>query len=145
MRLGDRDRQLLRIVAVLLAIYLAMQVFAQIWQAVAIVADVLLIFVVAFLMLIVGRAMWERLLMRLPPQRRAEAEILRESTDRAFGGFVRGSLLLGTIYGIATFIILLALRVPFEGVLAIVSGLTVIIPFFGPIIAIILVLGVTAR
>src|SRR5438093_2237183 len=273
MRLGDRDRQLLRIVAVLLAIYLAMQVFAQIWQAVAIVADVLLIFVVAwalayilgplvdrvdrttpldrtmsvvlvyvgvfvflaatlglviapvsqqladfsnrapeygaaaaqavvnaqlrlqdlglhvdlaelygtlpqrlgsiassyaadilgvlsatagalfnltlvliiaFLMLIDGRAMWERLLMRLPPQRRAEAEILRESTDRAFGGFVRGSLLLGTIYGIATFIILLALRVPFEGVLAIVSGLTVIIPFFGPIIAIIPVLGVTA-
>jgi len=103
-----------------------------------------LVLIIAFLMLIDGRAMWERLLMRLPPQRRGEAEILRESTDRAFGGFVRGSLLLGTIYGIATFIILLALRVPFEGVLAIVSGLTVIIPFFGPIIAIIPVLGVTA-
>jgi predicted PurR-regulated permease PerM len=273
MRLGDRDRQLLRIVAGLLAIYLAMQVFAQVWQAVAIVADVLLIFVVAwafafilgplvdrvdrttpldrtmsvvvvyvgvflfltvvlsmviapvsqqltefvnrapeygaasaqavvnaqgrlqelglhvdlaeaygtlpqrigaiasayaadilgvltatagaifnltlvliiaFLMLIDGRAMWERLLRRLPPQRRAEAELLRESTDRAFGGFIRGSLLLGTIYGVATFLILLGLGVPFEGVLAIVSGLTVIIPFFGPIIAFLPVLGVTA-
>jgi predicted PurR-regulated permease PerM len=273
MRLGDRDRQLLRVVAVLLATYLAMQVFGQVWQAVAIVADVLLIFVVAwalayilgplvdrvdrgtaldrtmsvlvvyvgvfvflaivlsmviapvsqqltdfvnsapeygaaaaqavvvaqqrlnelglhvdlaeaygslpqrlgaiasayaadilgvlsatagalfnitlvliiaFLMLIDGRAMWERLLMRLPAQRRAEAELIRESTDRAFGGFIRGSLLLGTIYGVATFLILLALRVPFEGVLAIVSGLTVIIPFFGPIIAFIPVIGVTA-
>jgi len=273
MRLGDRDRQLLRIVAVLLAAYLAMQVFAQVWQAVAIVADVLLIFVVAwalayilgplvdrldrstrldrtmsvvlvyigvflvtavvlsmviapvsqqltdfsnrapeygaaaaqavinaqgrlhdlginvdladaygtlpqrigaiasayaadilgvlsatagalfnltlvliiaFLMLIDGRAMWDRLLARLPAQRRAEAELLRESTDRAFGGFIRGSLLLGAIYGIATFVILLALGVPFEGVLAIVSGLTVIIPFFGPIIALIPVLAVTA-
>ena len=48
MRLGDRDRQLLRIVAALLAIYLAMQVFGQLWQAIAIVADVLLIFVVAW-------------------------------------------------------------------------------------------------
>jgi len=273
MRLGDRDRQLLRIVAVLLIAYLALQVFAQLWQAIAIVADVLLIFVVAwalafvlgplvdrvdratpldrtmsvvvvyigvfvfmaivlsmvvapvsqqlaefstrapeygqaaaqavvnaqvrlqdlgirvdlaeaygtlpqrlgaiasayaadilgvltatagalfnvtlvliiaFLMLIDGRAMWERLLLRLPERWRSDAELLRESTDRAFGGFIRGSLLLGTIYGVATFLILFVLRVPFEGVLAIVSGLTVIIPFFGPIIALIPVIGVTA-
>jgi len=48
MRLGERDRQLLRIVAVLLAIYLGMAVFAQVWQAVGAVADVLLIFVAAW-------------------------------------------------------------------------------------------------
>jgi len=39
---------------------------------------------------------------------------------------------------------LVLFSIPFSGVLAIVSGLTVIIPFFGPIIAIIPVLGVTA-
>ncbi|HLQ04379.1 MAG TPA: AI-2E family transporter [Verrucomicrobiae bacterium] len=273
MRLGERDRQLLRIVGVLLAIYLGMAVFAQVWQAVGAVADVLLIFVaawaisyllapivnridertpldrtfsvvlvyvglfvvviavlslviapltqqlsdfttrapeygalaaqavlnaqaalqnigirvdleqlygtlpqrvgaiassyaadilgvvsatagaffnltlvliIAFIMLIDGDAMWRRFVLRLPPERRREAELLRESTDRSFGGFLRGSLLLGTIYGFATLAYLVLFGVPFAGVLAIVSGLTVIIPFFGPIIAMIPVLGVTA-
>src|SRR5229473_1689278 len=238
MRLGERDRQLLRIVGVLLAIYLGMAVFAQVWQAVGAVADVLLIFVaawaisyllapivnridertpldrtfsvvlvyvglfvvviavlslviapltqqlsdfttrapeygalassyaadilgvvsatagaffnltlvliIAFIMLIDGDAMWRRFVLRLPPERRREAELLRESTDRSFGGFLRGSLLLGTIYGFATLAYLVVFGVPFAGVLAIVSGLTVIIPFFGPIIAMIPVLGVTA-
>ena len=273
MRLGDTDRQLLRIVAVLLAAYLGLQVFAQLWQAIGAIADVLLIFVaawalayllspivsrvdevtpldrtfsvvvvyvalaifvvavlslviaplsqqladfstrapefgalaaqavlnaqttlqsvgvhvdlaelystlpqrigavasayaadilgvvsatagaffnltliliIAFIMLIDGDAMWRRFVLRLPPDRRREAELLRESTDRSFGGFLRGSLLLGTIYGIATFAYLVVFGVPFAGVLAIVSGLTVIIPFFGPIIAMIPVLGVTA-
>ncbi len=48
MRLGDRDRQLLRIVGVLLAVYLGLQVFAQLWQAIGSIADVLLIFVAAW-------------------------------------------------------------------------------------------------
>ncbi len=273
MRLTDNDRQLLRIVAALLIVYLAIQVFAQIWQAVATVADVLLVFVaawaiayllsplvrrvdertpldrtlsvvvvyvalgvvivvgtslvfapltqqlsdfvarapeysalaaqavlnaqttlqsaglkvdltelygtlpqrvgaiagsyaadilgvvsatagaffnltliliIAFIMLIDGDSLWRRFLLRLPADRRREAELLRESADRSFGGFIRGSLILGTMYGIATLAYLVAFGIPFAGVLAIVSGLTVIIPFFGPIIAMIPVLGVTA-
>ncbi len=273
MRLTSRDRQLLRIVGVLLAIFLFMQVFAQIWQAVGAVADVLLIFVgawaiayllaplvqridratpldrtlsvavvyvalavvlvvglaivvaplsaqlsdfaarapeygtragdavqgaqktlndvglkvdlsdlvgqlparigalgaayaadilgvisatagaffnltlvliIAFLMLIDGDALWRRFLLRLPPGRRHEAELLRESADRSFGGFIRGSLVLGAIYGVATLVYLVIFGIPFAGVLSVVSGLTVIIPFFGPIIAMIPVIGVTA-
>ena len=103
-----------------------------------------LVLIIAFIMLIDGDALWRRFVLRLPPDRRREAELLRESADRSFGGFIRGSLLLGVIYGIATLAYLTAFGVPFSGVLAIVSGLTVIIPFFGPIIAMIPVLGVTA-
>ena len=103
-----------------------------------------LILIIAFLMLIDGDALWRRFVLRLPAQRRREAELLREAVERSFGGFIRGSLLLGALYGLATFIYLSLFGVPFSGVLAIVSGLTVIIPFFGPIIAMIPVLGVTA-
>src|SRR5439155_991631 len=156
MRLTDNDRQLLRVVAVLFAAFLAIQVFVLMWQAIGTVADVLLIFVVAwalayllgplvrrideatpfdrtisviiaFLMLIDGDPLWRRFLARLPTDRRREAEMFRESADRSFGGFIRGSLILGTIYGIATFLILVAFGVPFAGVLAVVSGLTMII------------------
>jgi len=103
-----------------------------------------LILIIAFLMLIDGDALWRRFVLRLPVPRRREAELLREAVERSFGGFIRGSLLLGAIYGVATFAYLSLFGVPFSGVLAIVAGLTVIIPFFGPIIAMIPVLGVTA-
>lgn len=103
-----------------------------------------LVLIIAFIMLIDGGGLWRRFILRLPLERRREATLLRESADRSFGGFIRGSLLLGTIYGIATLVYLVLFNIPFSGVLAIVSGLTVIIPFFGPIIAMITVLAVTA-
>ncbi len=103
-----------------------------------------LVLIIAFLMLIDGDQLWRRFVHRLPVARRREAELFRDSADRSFGGFIRGSLLLGTIYAIATLIILVAFAVPFAGVLAVVSGLTMVIPFFGPIIAIVPVLAVVA-
>lgn len=103
-----------------------------------------IVLIVAFLMLIDGDQLWRRFVHRLPAARRREAELFRDSADRSFGGFIRGSLILGTIYGFATLVILVILAVPFAGVLAVVSGLTMVIPFFGPIIAIVPVLAVAA-
>jgi predicted PurR-regulated permease PerM len=102
-----------------------------------------LVLIIAFIMLIDGDRLWQRFIGVLTPELRSEAELLRQSADRSFGGFIRGSLLLGVIYGVATLVILVVLGVPFAGVLAVFSGLTMIIPFFGPIIAEIPVLGVT--
>jgi len=56
---------------------------------------------------------------------------------------VRGSLLLGLFYGVATVLYLAPLGVPFAGVLAVIAGLAVIIPFFGPIIAMVPVIAIT--
>ena len=105
--------------------------------------NVTLVLIIAFIMLIDGDALWRELTGLLSEELRSEAELLRQSADRSFGGFIRGSLLLGLIYGVATLLILATLGVPFAGVLALVSGVTVIIPFFGPIIAMLTVLAVT--
>ncbi len=105
--------------------------------------NVTLVLIIAFLMLNDGDTMWRRFTRVLPPELGSEAELLRQSADRSFGGFIRGSLILGAIYSIATLMILVFLGVPYAGVLALVSGLTMVIPFFGPIIAIIPVLAVT--
>jgi predicted PurR-regulated permease PerM len=102
-----------------------------------------LVLIIAFIMLIDGDQLWRRFIAALSPELRSEAELLRQSADRSFGGFIRGSLILGLIYGVATLAILVPLGVPFAGVLALLSGLTMIIPFFGPIIAEIPVLAVT--
>jgi len=109
----------------------------------AIFFNVTLVLIIAFLMLNDGDTMWRRFARVLPPDLASEAELLRQSADRSFGGFIRGSLILGVIYGLATLIILVLLGVPYSGVLALVSGLTMVIPFFGPIIAMIPVLAVT--
>lgn len=105
-----------------------------------IVFDLLLVLIIAFLMLMDGDALWNRFTGLLSEELRSESELLRISIDRAFGGFIRGSLILGLIYGIATLVILVAFRVPFSGVLSVFSGLFVMIPFFGPILALVPVL-----
>ena len=109
----------------------------------AVFFNVSLVLIIAFLMLNDGDKMWHRFTRVLSPELGSEAELLRQSADRSFGGFIRGSLILGVIYAIATLMILVPLGVPYAGVLALVSGLTMIIPFFGPIIAMIPVLAVT--
>ncbi|MDP9253021.1 MAG: AI-2E family transporter [Chloroflexota bacterium] len=109
----------------------------------AIFFNVSLVLIIAFLMLNDGDSMWHRFTRALSPELASEAELLRQSADRSFGGFIRGSLILGVIYAIATLVILVPLGVPYAGVLALVSGLTMIIPFFGPIIAMIPVIAVT--
>jgi len=110
----------------------------------AVFFNVTLVLIIAFLMLTDGDTMWHRFTRVLSPELQSEAELFRQSTDRSFGGFIRGSLVLGLIYGVLTLIILVALGVPYAGVLAFVSGLTMVIPFFGPIIAIIPVVTVTS-
>lgn len=108
-----------------------------------IIFDLLLVLIIAFLMLLDGDTLWNRFTGMLSQELRSEFELLRMSSDRAFGGFIRGSLILGLIYGVATLLILAPLGVPFSGVLAVVSGLFVMIPFFGPILAMVPVLGIT--
>jgi predicted PurR-regulated permease PerM len=102
--------------------------------------DLLLVLIIAFLMLLDGDALWNTFTGMLSKELASEAELLRMSSDRSFGGFIRGSLILGVIYGFATLLILVAFGVPFSGVLAVFSGLFVMIPFFGPILALIPVL-----
>ena len=109
----------------------------------AVLFDATLVLIIAFIMLIDGDAIWQRFTRALTPELRSEAELLRQSADRSFGGFIRGSLLLGLIYGVATLALLVAFGVPFAGILATLSGLAMIIPFFGPIIAEVPVLLVT--
>lgn len=109
----------------------------------ALLFNVTLVLIIAFLMLIDGGAMWRRFTVALPDGIRGEAELFRQSADRSFGGFLRGSLLLAVIYGTGTALTLAPLGIPFAGVLAVFAGLAMIIPFFGPFIALVPVLLIT--
>ena len=55
-------------------------------------------------------------------------------TDTTFGGFIMGKLLDSLIIGILTFFVLAIFRMPYYQLIAVIVGVTNIIPFFGPII-----------
>jgi predicted PurR-regulated permease PerM len=97
--------------------------------------NITLVAVVSFFMLVDGDRLWRDFVRVLPADLTSEAELLRMSADRSFGGFLRGQLLLGLAYGLIIWIVLAGLGVQFALLLAIASGLLMIIPFFGAIIA----------
>ena len=114
---------------------IASQSVAIVGATLNLLLDVTLIAIVAFFMLIDGERLWLDLLTVLPPDLRSEAELLRYSADRSFGGFLRGQLILGFLYGLVVLIALVLLKVPYAALLGLVSGLLMVIPFFGGIIA----------
>ncbi len=71
----------------------------------------------------------------LPLASRGFAERGGDHLTRAFGGFVRGQVILGCIYALAVAAISLWAGLPWTPLLALVSGLAMVIPWFGPFIA----------
>src|SRR2546428_4062104 len=61
-----------------------------------------LVLIIALIMLIDGGQLWRGFLRRLTPELQSEAELLRQSADRSFGGFIPGAVLVGLIYRVGT-------------------------------------------
>lgn len=81
----------------------------------------------------------ERSLLALTPHKHRDyAKDLFRRMQRRMGRWVQGIFALSTFIGISTFIILLVLKVDFALTLAIVAGILEVVPFLGPILAIVL-------
>ena len=55
-------------------------------------------------------------------------------TDRVFGGFFAGKLLDSLINGILCFIFMIVFKMPYPLIIAVIVGVTNVIPYFGPFI-----------
>jgi predicted PurR-regulated permease PerM len=90
-----------------------------------------------------GRTWTDRMIATRPPEQR---ERLRRSLDRmaaAVGGYVAGALTIALIAGVATYVVLLILGVPFRAPLAVIAGLFSLLPLVGATIAAVLIAIVT--
>jgi predicted PurR-regulated permease PerM len=90
-----------------------------------------------------GRAWIDAAIASRPAEQR---ERLRRSVDHmasAVGGYVAGAMTIAVIAGVATYIVLAILGVPFKGPLAVVAGLFSLIPLVGATIAAVLIGVVT--
>ncbi|HEU0024195.1 MAG TPA: AI-2E family transporter [Thermoleophilaceae bacterium] len=103
----------------------------------------LTILVLTAFMLGSGRQWIDAALQLRPPEQR---ERLERSIDRiagAVGGYVAGALFIAFIAGLATYIVLWILGVPFRAPLAVIAGLFSLLPLVGATIAAVLIGVVT--
>ncbi|MBQ8397119.1 MAG: AI-2E family transporter [Clostridia bacterium] len=70
----------------------------------------------------------------LPKERVQSLWELATYTDHTFGGFIVGKLLDSLIIGILSFFVFAIFKMPYYPLLAVIVGVTNVIPFFGPFI-----------
>ncbi len=90
-----------------------------------------------------GRGWVDWLISTRPPEQRDRLRRSLENMAGAVAGYVAGALSIALIAGVATFIVLTILGVPFAAPLAVIAGLFSLIPLVGATIAAILIGVVT--
>jgi len=86
-----------------------------------------------------GRRWTDSIIDSRPPEQRDRLRRARDNMASAVGGYVAGALTIAVIAGIATYIVLAILGVPFRGPLAVIAGLFSLIPLVGATIAAVLI------
>jgi predicted PurR-regulated permease PerM len=71
----------------------------------------------------------------VPPQYHEEWGVFEGSVSRSFGGFLRGQVAMGLVYGLIAAGASLAFGLQFAAVTSAASGLLQMIPFFGPFVS----------
>ncbi len=90
-----------------------------------------------------GRQWTDAFIDSRPREQRERLRRARDNMASAVGGYVAGALTIALIAGVATYIVLAILGVPFRGPLAVIAGLFSLIPLVGATIAAILIGVVT--
>ncbi|MFT3951088.1 MAG: AI-2E family transporter [Oscillospiraceae bacterium] len=106
------------------------------WNFVTVVKDFLLGFIVSIYLLASKEKMMAQLkkVMLALFKKNTCATVFRigNQCNKVFSGFIIGKLIDSTIVGILTFIGLTVMHMPYAAMIAVLIGVTDIIPFFGP-------------
>jgi predicted PurR-regulated permease PerM len=83
----------------------------------------------------------ERILTKLnrvvPARYSDEAEILERTVSNAFGGFLRAQIILAGVQAVLTIVVVLVAGLPYGFLIVATSALAMLIPFFGPPLALV--------
>lgn len=71
----------------------------------------------------------------VPSGYKGEAQILEEAVARSFGGFIRGQVVTGLVFGAVCLAASLVFGLDYLPVTTFTAGLLMMIPFFGPFVA----------
>ncbi|MBY7143297.1 AI-2E family transporter [Virgibacillus sp. NKC19-3] len=78
----------------------------------------------------------------IPEKYRAQTSKLVHAIDKSLGSYIRGQLLVSLLVSLATWIVFQFLNINYALLLAIIMGITNLIPYFGPIIGAVPVMAI---
>jgi predicted PurR-regulated permease PerM len=114
-------------------------IISAVTAAATLVAAVVTILTIMVMMLIEGPRAWGSLLESLVENERGWAERIGENFLRATGGYVRGNLGISLVAGVASYIVLKILGVPYAETLAVLVAILDIVPLVGATIGAVIV------
>jgi predicted PurR-regulated permease PerM len=89
------------------------------------------IFVLAYLMVLEGPRVVDAFLALFEPRRAERIRRVGGDCARTVTGYITGNLLISVICGLLTYVVLLVLRVPFAGLIALFVAIADLIPLIG--------------
>ena len=104
---------------------------------VAALGSLFLIIVLSLYMLMDSQRILSRLRAGVPRRYTDEAQLLERSVVRAFGGFLRAQLILAAIQAILVAVVGTIFGIPYLFLWGTLSALAMLIPFFGPPLALV--------
>ena len=110
----------------------------------AVLGALVVVIVLSLYMLADSEAIIARFKRVVPARFSEEAEILERTVSRAFGGFLRAQIILAAIQAVLTIGVILSIGLPHGFLITAASTLAMLIPFFGPPLALIPPIAATA-
>ncbi|HSK94436.1 MAG TPA: AI-2E family transporter [Candidatus Angelobacter sp.] len=104
---------------------------------IAALGALVLIIVLSLYLLMDSRRILGRLRGAVPRRWKDEARLLERSIARAFGGFLRAQLILAVVQAVLVAVVGTAFAIPYLFLWGTISALAMLIPFFGPPLALV--------
>ena len=101
----------------------------------AILIDVVIVLVLSFYMMLDSGRLTHAAVRAVPAHLRDDLVYFMESVRRAFGGFLRGQLILSGLYGLGTAAVMSLAGLDFTLLASVFAALAMLIPFLGPVLA----------
>lgn len=104
---------------------------------VAVLGSLVLVIILSLYMLADSQRILDKLERVIPSRYTDEVEILERTVSRAFGGFLRAQVILAGIQTALTVAVVVLVGLPYGFIIGAASALLMLIPFFGPPLALI--------
>jgi predicted PurR-regulated permease PerM len=114
-------------------------VFSVVTKAASIVAATITILTIMVMMLIEGPRAWHSILDAMIEEERAWGERVGDNFLRSVGGYVRGNLAISVVAGVASYVVLKVMGVPYAETLAVLVAVLDVIPLVGATIGAVIV------
>ncbi len=111
-------------------------------QMASILFQMVIVIVLSIYLMLDGDRFGGRILQAVPTRYRHDFAYFVGSIYRAFGGFLRGQIIQSLVYGVGIAVVMLVAGLPFATLVSVLAGLSIFIPFLGPLLGIIPPVGI---